>query len=64
MLRPGIPGDRQRLQGGRREIDQVLLKRIDAEGVLDLKGGELAVGPVGFDQKFAVLAGKKRERTP
>ena len=58
VLRPAVPGDRQRLQAAIRELDQVLLQRIDAEGVFDLERGELAVGAVGLDEELAVLAEK------
>src|SRR5262249_53092589 len=56
LLRPTVPGERQRLQPTVGELDQVLLQGIHTEDVLHLKGGELAVGAVGFDQKFPVLA--------
>ena len=56
VLRPAVPGDRKRLNTAVGEFDQVLLQRIDAEGVFHLEDGELAVWAVGLDQKFAVLA--------
>ena len=56
VLRPAVPGDRQRLQPAVGKLDQILLQRIDAERVLHLERGKLAVGPVGLDQKLAVLA--------
>ncbi len=59
-LGPGVPGERQRLQPSVGECDQILLQRIDAEGVFDLEQGELAVRPVGFDPKFAVAAKEAR----
>ena len=37
-----------------------MLQRLDAEGVLDLKVGEVAVGPVGLDEKLSVLAEEAR----
>ena len=52
ILRPGIPGDRQRLVTPAGKGDQVLLQRIDAEGVGDLVVGELAVGAVGADHEL------------
>ena len=60
LLRPGVPGERQRLQTSVGECDQILLQRIDAERVFDLEHGELAVRPVGLDQKFAVAAEEAR----
>ena len=54
LLRPRVPGDRERLQAPARQFDQVLLQRIDAEGVLDLEVGELAVGSVGANEELAV----------
>ena len=47
ILRPRIPGDRQRLIAAAGEGNQVLLQRIETEGVGDLVIGELAVRPVG-----------------
>ena len=58
--RPAVPGDRQRLQAAIGKLDQVLLQRIEAEGVLHLEDGELAVGTVGLDEELAVLAKEAR----
>ena len=60
VLRPAVPGDRQRLQPAVRELDEILLQRIDAECVLHLERGELAVGTVGLDQELPVLAEEAR----
>ena len=60
VLRPAVPGDRQRLQAAVGKLDQILLQRIDAERVLHLERGELAVGAVGLDQEFSVLAEEAR----
>src|SRR5512132_512467 len=54
VLRPAVPGDAERLHPPVREGDQVLLQRVDAEGVADLEVGELAVRPVGVDEELAV----------
>src|SRR5262249_54305116 len=56
LFRPAVPGDRQRLQAAVGKLDQVLLQRVDAESVFHLERGEPAVGPIGLDQKFPVLA--------
>ena len=53
-LRARIPGDRERLHAAVGRFDQVLLQRLDAEGVLDLEVGELAVGSVGADEILPV----------
>ena len=58
FLRAAVPGDRQRLHPPVREFDQILLQRIDPEGVFHLEGGELSVRAVGLDKKFAALAEK------
>jgi len=55
-LRPRVPGDRERLQPAVGKLDQVLLQRIDAEGVLDLEVGELSVPPVRASEEPAVAA--------
>ena len=60
VLRPAVPGERERLQTSVGKLDQILLQRIDAEGVLDLEDGELAVGPIGLDQELSVLAEEAR----
>src|SRR5262249_39852440 len=56
LFRAAVPGDRERLQAAVREFDQVLLQRIEAEGVFYLERGELAVGSVGLDEEFPLLA--------
>jgi len=60
ILRPRVPGDRQRLDTAIRELDQVLLQRVDAEGVLDLEGRELSVRPVGLDLELIAFAEEPR----
>ncbi len=57
---PAVPGDRQRLEAAVRELDQVLLQRLDAEGVLHLEGGERAVRPVSLDHELVAVAEKAR----
>ena len=52
VLRPRFPGDRQCLQAAVGKLDQILLQRVEAEGVLDLEGGGLAVWPVGLDEEL------------
>ena len=56
ILRPGVPRERQRLQAAVGKLDQILLQRLDAERVLDLKRRQLAVGPIGLDEKLPILA--------
>ena len=63
VLRTAVPGDRQRLQAAVREFDQILLQRINAEGVFDLEARKLAVGTVGLDEELVVLP-EEREWTP
>ena len=60
VLRPRVPGDRQRLQAPVGEFDQILLQRIDAEGVLRLERRQLAVRPVRLDHELAVLPEEPR----
>jgi hypothetical protein len=57
-LRAGAPGNTKGLQTATGKLDQVLLQRGNAEGVLDLEVGQLAVGAVGIDEELAVT-GKK-----
>jgi hypothetical protein len=58
LLWAAVPGNRQSLQTTVGKLDQILLQRLNAEGVFDLECGELAVGAVGLDQEFPVLAEK------
>src|SRR5262245_62179575 len=60
LLRATVPGNRQRLQPTVGKLDQILLERIDAEGVFDLEGAERSVRPVGLDEEFAVFAEEAR----
>ena len=60
LLWAAVPGDRQRLQPAVGKLDQILLQRVEAERVLDLERGELAVGPIGLDQELPVLAEETR----
>ena len=59
-FRHRIPSDGQRLQAPARQLDQVLLQRLDAERVFDFKIGGLAIRAVGADKKFAVAPGENR----
>src|SRR3954451_14698666 len=56
VLGAAVPSDGERLQPAIRELDQILLQRIDAKGVFHLKRGELAIRSVRLDQEPAVLA--------
>ena len=49
-----VPGDGHGLQPTARQFDEILLLRLDPEGVLHLEIGELAVGSVGADEELAV----------
>ena len=60
VLRPRVPGERERLHAAVGEFDEILLQRIEAEGVFHLEGRELAVRPVGLDEELAVLAEEAR----
>src|SRR5512143_1277730 len=54
VLRSRVPHDGQRLQASVRKWDEILLQRCDAERVLDLELGRLAIAPVSAYQEFAV----------
>src|SRR5262245_14160913 len=60
FLWAGIPGDRERLHAPVRKLDQVLLQRIDAEGVFHLENCELSIGSVCFDQRLAIPSKEAR----
>ena len=55
LLRAAIPGDRQCLQPAVRKFDEILLQRLDAEGVFHLERGEPAIGSIGLDEEFPIL---------
>ena len=59
-LRPRIPRDAQGLHAAAGQLDQVLLQRTDAERILDLVVGELAVRPVGVDDEPVAAAREGR----
>src|SRR4029434_2239387 len=61
MLWPTVPGDGKRLQASIGKLNQVLLKRIDAEGKFHLEGRQLAVRSVGLDEALSVLAEERSE---
>src|SRR5215831_8359505 len=63
VLRPAVPGSAERLQPAARHRDQVLLQRIDAEGVGDRIFVQGAVGAVGADPEFVAIA-KERGGDP
>ena len=52
FLWPRIPCDRERLHAAAGKRDQILLQRIDAEGVFDLEGREPSVGTICLDEKL------------
>src|SRR5262249_40922742 len=56
LFRARVPGNRQCLHPTIGEFNEILLQRIDAECVLDLEGGELAIRSVGFDEILSVFA--------
>src|SRR6202022_1921714 len=58
--RPAVPGERQGLEAPVGKLDEILLQRIDPEGVFHFERGELAVGTISLDQKFSVPAEEAR----
>src|SRR6266481_188984 len=63
VLPAGIPRDGQALQPPAGELDQVLLERRHAEGVLDLEVGRLAVRAFGVDEVLALSLEEARHGT-
>ena len=59
-FRARVPAHRQCLQASARQLDQVLLKRLDTERVLDFEIGELAVGSVGAHEELVVAPEEAR----
>src|SRR5262249_9704602 len=60
LPRPAVPGQGKRLQPAVGKLDQVLLQRVDAEGVLDFEVGQLPLSPVSIDEEPAVAAQEGR----
>ena len=60
LRRPGVPADVQRLVPPAGERDEVLLQRIDAEGVGDRVFVELSVGAVGSNEELPVPLEERR----
>ncbi len=60
LLGPAVPGKRQRLDAAVGKLDEILLKRIEAERVFHLEARELAVRAVGLDEELAVFAEEAR----
>src|SRR5262249_1724113 len=60
LLRSRVPGDRQRLEAAAIELDQVLLKRIDAKRVSQLIFAQRAVRALRGDEEAAVAPGEGR----
>src|SRR5262245_49170703 len=60
ILGSAVPSERQGLQATVWKFDQVLLQRIDAEGVFHLERCKFAIRAVGFDQKRPIVAEKAR----
>src|SRR5262245_19190652 len=63
LFRPCVPRDRQRLHTTIGKRDEILLKGLDAEGVLDLEIGELAVRTIGVHEELAIATKKATPRT-
>ena len=58
--RAAVPGDRQCLKTAPTEINQVLLQRLDTEGIKHLEFGQGAIRPIGGDEITAVALTETR----
>ena len=58
--RPGIPADGQRLKTTATQVDQVLLQRVDPEGIENPVFGQLTVRAIGGDEELIALLTKPR----
>src|SRR5262249_23090547 len=56
-----VPRDRERLEPAAGLREQILLQRIDPEGVRDLEVGERAIGSVGVDDELPVATEEARD---
>jgi len=57
---PGVPRGAERLDPAVRQRDQILLQRVDAEGVADLEVVEVPIRRIGGDEEFPVTLEKPR----
>jgi len=55
LFRPRVPRDRQSLKPPVGELDEILLKWLDTEGVFDLEVCEPSIWAIGPDEKPSVL---------
>jgi hypothetical protein len=55
-----IPCDRQSLEAAVGQLDQVLLQRVDAEGIAHFIVVQLAVRPVGADEELPIALAERR----
>lgn len=60
LFRPRIPRDRQSLEPSIGKFHEILLQRVDAEGIFDFKSRKLSIRPIGFDEKLVVLVKEAR----
>ena len=60
LLRPRVPRERESLDAAVRELDQVLLQRLDAEGISHGESGRFPVLAVGLDDETPALAEEAR----
>ena len=60
----GVPGNIEGLQPAFVQLHQILLKRLYADCVFDLKLSGFAVGAVRFDEKFVIASEEARASAP
>src|SRR4051794_17948015 len=60
LLWPSVPCKRERLHATIWKLNQILLQRIHAKGVLDFKGCELPIRVVGFNEELSISFEKPR----
>src|SRR2546430_8750577 len=53
LLWPVVPGNGKRLQATIRKLDEILLKGLHAERVLNFKVCELSVRPIGLNEELS-----------
>src|SRR5262245_49229893 len=63
LFRPGVPRDRQGLKTPVGKLDEILLKWLDSEGVLDLEVVGSTIGAIRPNEELAVLLEEAARRS-
>ena len=63
ITRSAVPCNRQDLEAAVRERNEILLQRIDAEGIFHFVDGQRSIGTIGLHEKLSILTEEARLHT-